>query len=320
MSRIYLVLLSTALVIAIAGCSPAANDHSADGSKTEVTLALPTFDADNAYTLLKKQVDIGPRYPGSPGHEETARFIKTTLRSSADNITTDSFSEVVNGKTIQLQNIIAHFNPDAKKWVLLAAHWDTRPTADQEIDAEKRKSPILGADDGASGVAVLLELGRMFAQKAPDVGVVMVFFDGEDYTDSMFLGSKHFADNMEKLTRVSNKPISIEYGILLDMIGDSDLNIYQEEKSVEAAPDVVDKVWTTARRLGHRDAFPPRTKYAISDDHIPLIKAGLKCIDVIDFDYPYWHTLNDTSDKCSAESLKTVGNVISRVIYEEKCK
>lgn len=292
------------VALAVIGCSRAADN----------------FDENRAFGLLEKQVDLGPRYPGSSGHEAAASFIESQLKSYADSVSSQEFSEVVNGKTVRMHNIIAHFNPRAKRWVLLAAHWDTRPIADQEIDPDKKKMPIVGANDGASGVAVLLELARVFAKQKPDVGVVMAFLDGEDYgttAEGMFLGSKHLAANLEKGLALRGKPIKIDYGILLDMVGDKNLKIHKEENSVNAAPDVVEKVWAAAKELGYKDKFVPQVGFSIQDDHVPLIRAGVRCIDIIDFDYGPWHTLDDTPDKCSAESLKTVGEVVAHVIYTD---
>lgn len=317
MPRIKLILsisLCLLLLAAVPGCLPAA-----DTMKN-----IPAFDGEYAFNMLKKQVEIGPRYPDSPGHKVASEFIQAQLKPYADEVNVQEFSRNIFGKKVKMQNIIAQFNPDAKKWVLLAAHWDTRPIADQEVTAENKKTPILGANDGASGVAVLLELARMFASKKPDVGVFMVFFDGEDYAISestarqtMFMGSKYFAQNRKSSAVVRGKPVKFEYGILLDMVGDKNLRIPQETASVEAAPEVVKKVWSMADKLGYKDIFIPEASQSIMDDHIPLIQAGVKCIDIIDFDYAYWHTLEDTVDKCSPRSLKTVGEVVAHVIYEE---
>lgn len=317
MPRLKLILcisLCLILLAGVPGCLPAA----------DTLKKTPAFDAEHAFDLLKKQVDIGPRYPNSPGHKETSEFIQSQLKPYADGVSMQNFSREIFGKTVRMQNIIAHFNPNAKKWVLLAAHWDTRPIADMEVTAEKKKTPILGANDGASGTAVLLELARMFAEKKPDVGVFMVFFDGEDYAVSestarqtMFMGSSYFAKNLKTSAVVDRKPVKLEYGILLDMVGDKNLRIPQEAASVNAAPEVVNKVWTTADKLGYKSVFIPEVGQSIMDDHIPLIQAGVKCIDIIDFDYGPWHTLDDTVDKCSPRSLETVGKVVAQVIYEE---
>jgi Zn-dependent M28 family amino/carboxypeptidase len=181
-----------------------------------------------------------------------------------------------------------------------------------EIDPEKKKQPIPGANDGASGVAVLLELARQFAAKPPPVGVQIVLFDGEDYgpgNDRMYLGARYYAKRPAR-----PKP---EYAILIDMIGDKDLQIWREQYSENNAPEINDKVWKAAEALGAK-AFQPGLKHTITDDHLPLQEAGFKAIDLIDFDYGPWHTLDDTPEKCSPASLRTVGEVLAKVVYDEK--
>lgn len=309
--RISFTLLCTCAVLTVLGCSPAAKNAS----------AIPAFNQDRAYDLLKQQVEIGPRYPNTEAHKRTAELILAQLRPYADAVVEQPFSQAVGSTELKMCNVIAFFNPDAKKSILLAAHWDTRPIADMEVNAVKKAKPIDGANDGASGVAVLLELARLFKEQKPDVGIVMVFFDGEDYGPgpaNMFMGSRHFAQDLNKSLTLKGKKVNVEYGILLDMIGDKNLNIYRERNSQQAAPEVVDKIWATAERMGHKDKFIPEMKYSIEDDHIPLIRAGLKTVDIIDFDYAHWHTLDDTIDKVSAQSLGIVGSVVARVIYEEK--
>ena len=291
----------------MAGCSSSAGE--ANG--------IPTFDGAKAFALLKKQVDIGPRYPGVPGHDVCSDLIVSQLKPLTDDVTVQEFHQTVAGKDLTLRNIIATFNKDAKERIILAAHWDTRPTADMEIDSSKRCKPIPGANDGASGVAVLIELARLFSQHKPAVCVMLVFFDGEDYTpypptsQDMFLGSKYFAKNLDSKIRSQ-----VKYGMLLDMIGDKNLDIAQETQSTISAPEVVKNVWETAGSLGYGKHFLTN-QISISDDHIPLIRSGIKCIDVIDFDYGPWHTLDDTTDKCSPESLRIVGDVIAHVVYKE---
>ncbi|MHB1459033.1 MAG: M28 family peptidase [Armatimonadota bacterium] len=214
---------------------------------------------------------------------------------------------------MRLTNIIAKFGKTSGNPILLCAHWDTRPIADRDRDPSKRKTPIIGANDGASGVAVLLELARLFKVSPPSVPVTIVLFDGEDYGptgDDMFLGSSYFASNHEK-------GIKFRFGILLDMIGDKNLNIYREANSQAAARNVNDLVWSTAKQLGYARNFIDNVKFSINDDHIPLIRAGIPCVDIIDFDYMPWHTTYDTPDKCSPESLKIVGDVISKVVYSQ---
>lgn len=275
--------------------------------------ALP-FNAKRAYDDLIAQCALGPRTPGSQVHKKTADLLAGRLRKLADLVYVQRFLHV-DSKTdssIALTNIIASFNLSQTERILLCAHWDTRRFADRDPDPAKRKLPILGANDGASGVAVLLEVARCIREKPPSSGVDIVLFDGEDYgeegnLDEYFLGSRYFAQSKRGVYHP-------KFGILLDMVGDRDLDIYVEYNSEINFPSFVRNVWSTAAQLGIRE-FHPQTKYRVEDDHIPLIENGIPCIDIIDFDYPYWHTLSDTPDKCSPESLKKVGDVVLRVIY-----
>jgi Zn-dependent M28 family amino/carboxypeptidase len=185
-----------------------------------------------------------------------------------------------------------------------------------EIVESKRRAPIPGANDGASGVAILLQLARMLRAKPPGIGVIIVLFDGEDYGDferdeGVFLGARHFAANMRKVA-------TPEYGILLDMVGDKDLRIFREAISERRARRINSLVFSIARELGHRRTFVDELGEAITDDHVAINDAGVPCIDLIDFDYGPWHTVDDTPDKCSAESLRIVGEVVAEVVYREK--
>jgi len=285
--------------------------------------STPTFNEVRAFDKLTEQCNFGPRYTGTQGHRKMIQWLQAELSTSADKTIKHTFKARTAAGLLEFTNIYAVFNPKASRFVLLCAHWDTRPRADEEVVSEKRIKPILGANDGASGVAVLLELARMFKEKQPQVGVVMVFFDGEDYgpsAEDMFIGSKAFARDLKnQLLRlgVKEKP---DYGILLDMVGDKDLHIPKEQFSNRNAPEIVEKVWKVAKLAGYGDVFVDKEGYMVSDDHLPIIFAGVKCIDIIDFDYAYWHTLDDTPDKCSAKSLKIVGDVVARVVYEESSK
>lgn len=274
-------------------------------------LAKPIFDENRAYEYLKKQCAFGPRPPGSEAHKKTRDYLYLELKKYSNNVILQDFTYKSGGKELKLTNIIAFFGPDTQKKILLCAHWDTRPFADEDPDPQKRNIPIIGANDGASGVAVLLELAKAFHKEKPPFKVIIVLFDGEDYgkdVKDMFLGSKYFAKN------IKTEWIP-EYGILLDMIGDKDLDIYIERNSLENAPDVVKKVWKLANKLGFKE-FHKKVGYSITDDHIPLIEKGIPCIDIIDFNYPYWHTLGDTPDKCSPESLGIIGRLLIELIYQ----
>ncbi|MDH7570479.1 MAG: M28 family peptidase [Armatimonadota bacterium] len=286
-----------------AGCQSA-------GRTAAPTVAAPAaaFDGQRAMEWLKRQVDAGPRVPGTAAHSTVRQLLLQGLGPGAK---VQEFTHRTRRGSVPMANLIATYGPQSGDRVLLCAHWDTRPIADRDPNPANRAKPIPGANDGASGVAVLMELARIFQAAPPPVGVTIVLFDGEDWGTSleeMFLGSTYFAEN-----QVGGP---FRYAILLDMVGDADLQIYRERHSERQAKEVVDKVWRAAAELGY-DHFRPTLGEEIWDDHIPLQRKGIPAIDVIDFDYPYWHTLQDTVDKCSARSLQIVGDVIRKVVYSE---
>ena len=262
------------------------------------------FDGGRAYGDLVRQCEFGPRVPGTRGHVECAGWLEEELGASADGVEVQRFTAVVGGEAVPLSNIVAMFEGKGQGHVLLCAHWDTRPRADQDPDPGNRGKPIAGANDGASGVAVLLEVARALKAHPPRQRVTIVLFDGEDYgatAEAMYLGSKHFA--------ATYAGPEVEWGVLLDMVGDRDLRIRPERFSVRRAPGVVERVWAAAERVGAK-GFVREPGPAILDDHVPLLERGIPCIDVIDFEYPYWHTVGDTPDKCSAASLGEVGRTV----------
>jgi hypothetical protein len=278
------------------------------------------FNAEAARGYVKTQVDFGPRIPGSEGHRKTGDWIVSQMRSRADTVWEQRWTHVtVKGDTLPLRNIFARIRVSAAERVLFVAHWDTRPTSDEASDPAKRQLPVPGANDGASGVAVLMALADLLKQMPPDLGVDLLFVDGEDYGsfDTMkdvLLGSTYFADH---LPAANYQPV---FGVLLDMIGDADLQINQEINSVQSAPEVVRRVWQAAKDLNYDRYFIPETKYQVTDDHVPLLRKGLRVIDVIDLDYPregsptYHHTPDDTLDKVSAKSLQIVGDVMASLV------
>lgn len=280
-------------------------------------VVTPVFDGDRAFLKLKAQTDIGPRYPGSPGQRKCLEFLQSELRQYADAVNLQPFTHIgYENQTLNMWNVIASFNSSSPTRILLMAHWDTRPYADQDSNPANRNRPILGANDGASGVAVLLEIARLLKSSPPNIGVDIVLVDGEDYgkkTIDYLLGSKFFASNLPP----GYRPI---FGIVVDMIGDAQLEIARETNSLQYAPDIVELVWSTARSLDVTQ-FVEKVQPPVTDDHLPLNQAGIKAIDLIDFDYPddsnrFWHTLQDTPDKCSPQSLEAVGKVLLHVIYQ----
>jgi len=283
---------------------------------------VPRFDEDHAFSYLVAQCDFGPRNPGSDGYYACLDYLITELDQSANEIILQDFSyqERRYNKQYNLENIIARFNPDSEFQTVISAHWDTRPWADQEDLRQDRDQPIIGANDGASGVAILLELAKIMGENPPPIGVNLVFFDGEDLgvpgeNETYCQGSRFFAKNL---------PIPRpDEAINLDMVGDKQLVLPIERYSLEYHPELVRHLWDRAKDMG-LDAFIGRVDYAIYDDHIPLNEiAGIPSIDLIDFKYPnsyanFWHTMNDIPENCSEESLGQVGALMVDYIYNRE--
>jgi glutaminyl-peptide cyclotransferase len=287
---------------------------------TMTTPSIPAASGTRAFGFLTAQTEFGPRNPNSRGHDACLMYLTSKLAELADKVTRQDFThEGYGGEVLNLTNVVASFRPKEKARILLCAHWDTRPRADQDPDRSLRDRPILGANDGASGVAVLLELATLFKQSPPPVGVDLVLFDGEDYGKESdhalyFLGSRYYASQK----RMDQPP---RFGILLDMVGDKFLDLPIEQYSQKYAPDVVDLVWKTAARLGYPQ-FDPTPGNEVLDDHLPLNEAGIRTIDIIDFNYPdptnrFWHTHQDIPENCSRESLEAVANVLANVVYAQ---
>ncbi|MEQ1822409.1 MAG: M28 family peptidase [Fimbriimonadaceae bacterium] len=249
------------------------------------------------------------------GHTKCRDWILEEITKSCENVRKQEFTHKWSkGQDLKMWNLIGEQNyAKAKTRILLIAHWDTRPTADQDPNEANHAEPILGANDGASGVAVLLELMRTLKDKLPkDTGVMYLMTDGEDVGPSlqeMFLGAKHFAKNMP-----DPKP---DYGILIDMVGDKDLRVPVEPNSFRFAPKLIYALYDHARSIGLADTFPLVEGPWIEDDHICLNNAGLKTIDLIDFEYPEWHTVKDLPDRCSADSLEKVGRLLQTWVQKD---
>jgi len=299
-------LLQVAALALVAAC---------DGSASRDAATAPSeFDSSVAMTRVAKQVDAGPRIPGSAAHRAIGDWIAAELRSRADTVIEQAWTHTTaDGKKLPLRNILARFRPQETRRVLYLAHWDSRPVADEETDPALIAAGVPGANDGASGVVILLGVADALKKLPPSVGVDLLFVDGEDWgsfdtNTDVLLGSKYFA---EHLPDAGYAPM---LGVLWDMVGDSIPHFEQEANSIQAAPEVVQRVWTTAQRLGHGAAFTNRQGQQITDDHVPLIQKGLRVIDVIDLDYPWHHRAGDTTDKVSATTLQVVGEVAMAVI------
>ena len=271
----------------------------------------PEFDAGRAYGDLLAQCAFGPRYPGSEAHLEMRQWLEARVSETADEVRLQRFTYATPLGEMEFSNVVASYRPEVRERVLLAAHWDTRSVAERDPDPANRETPILGAHDGASGVAVLLELGRMISERPPDVGIDIVFFDAEDGGDegglgAWCIGSSYFASHLGAYCP--------RYAIVVDMVGDCELEIPMEPYSRSAAPELIRSIWDAADRVG-AESFVNRTGTAIYDDHVPLAQAGLAAVVLIDLDYPYWHTVADTPDKCCPESLGEVGRVLAHFLY-----
>jgi glutaminyl-peptide cyclotransferase len=304
--RVWLPLI----VLGLTGCPSPGQD--AGSNNTTVETKGPKLSADSAYALIKKQVSFGPRVPGTKGHEQQLAWMLEYLRGKADTVTEQRFSyTTTSGKKLQLTNVMARFNPTAPDRLLLVAHWDTRPTANEDPDETMRDQPISGANDGASGVALLMEIANVLAKNKAPIGVDLLFVDGEDYgptTEDMFIGARHFAANPPP----GYKPL---YGIVVDMIADQNPRFQIESNSQEMAPEVVDRVWRTAEELGYGSYFARTSAGGIDDDHIALNRAGIRTIDIIDFDFPHWHTTQDVLANTAPLGLGVVGSVLLELIF-----
>jgi hypothetical protein len=315
-----LLPLVCAIVVALPGCTSLEERFS--GPKT-------AFDGQAALGYVKTTVDFGPRIPGTPAHDKTAAWIIDEMKKRADTVIVQQWTQTTpKGVKLPMQNIFARFNMKATARVLYLTHWDTRPVADDDPNFGNKTRPFAGANDGGSGVGLFIALGDVFKKTPPTVGVDLLFVDGEDwggfdpdssgnYPDALF-GSQYFANH---LPSPDYKPM---YGVLFDMIGDADLQMYQEGHSLEKAPEVVTKVWQTAQDLGYGAYFLHQPGDYITDDHVPLLNKGMHVIDVIDLQYGplppgygpetqpnpnYHHTTQDTIDKLSAKSLQIIGDV-----------
>jgi len=282
----------------------------------------PTFNGHRAMELLIKQCDFGPRYPGSEGHVEMKKFFEKFLKPLADTliIMDEKMSHPYQRRYIELTNYLARFNETAPYRIMFMAHWDTREMTDMDPNPENHRTPILGANDGASGVAVLLTLAEILSAMPPlNIGVDLLFVDGEDMghagdSDKFGLGTQAFAKRVPEPAP--------QFAVCLDMVADKELRFPIEYFSMQQAPQVVQAIWSLANNLGYIQ-FENKMGPAVMDDHYYLFKhAGIPAIDIIDFEYPnaevnYWHTLQDIPENCSAESLEIVGTVVTHFIYQQ---
>ena len=286
---------------------------------------IPHFNGNRSMELLIEQCDIGPRYPESEGHLLMKKYLKNFLNPISDSlyVMDEKIPNPYKRHYITLTNYLARFNLEASYRIMFMAHWDTREVADLDPDINNRTLPILGANDGASGVAVLLTLAEILSKNnLINIGVDILLVDGEDMghsgdPDKFGLGTQAFSKHVPE-----PRP---QYAICVDMVGDQEPSFPIEQFSLKQAPELVEKIWSLAQSLGYNE-FENRIGSAIMDDHYYLYKySKIPAIDIIDFDYPnktinYWHTLQDIPENCSAKSLEIVGTVITHFIYIEDSK
>ncbi|HIA11595.1 MAG TPA: M28 family peptidase [Flavobacteriales bacterium] len=312
------------LFMLVIACNDATDKGTSKAINSKIPeIATPSFNQDSAYIFIKKQVDIGPRVPNSPAQDSCAKFFIKKLRSFNLDVTTQE-GQVTghDGLKLRFINIIASSNPKALNRILLCAHWDTRPIAERDI--VRQNEPIPGANDGASGAGVLLEIGRLLGETPPNIGVDIVLFDVEDYgkpnvTDSYCLGSQYWSK------AALAKGYYPKYGILLDMVGAKDAQFYLEGYSMKFAPHIIKKVWKTAANLGYSNHFEFKQTPAVTDDHLYVnTMAKIPCINIIQYDPltptnfgSYWHTHNDNMEIIDKATLKAVGQTILEVVYSE---
>jgi len=333
MKKIVPALLLAMAILTSCNQQPVKTTSAPPVAKHESSMTdIPEFNADSAYRYVEKQVAFGPRVCNTPAHEKCADYIVSNLRSNCKDVTVQKgVVKAYNGTTLSFKNIIASFNPAASARIMLCSHWDSRHVADHDPDPAKRKQPIDGANDGASGVGVLMEIARQLSMKAPSIGVDLIMLDAEDYgppedqrtadsEDWWGLGSQYWA-------KQPHKPgYKARYGILLDMVGAPNATFLQENISMHFAADIVAKVWSKANEAGYSGYFLNEPGPSIDDDHLYINQSlGLPTIDIIHLDknsqtgfYPYWHTTKDNMQSIDRNTLKAVGQTLLTVIYGEK--
>lgn len=319
-----ILILGLITFLYLAACNPAANEE-----KTEeevVKLVSPDFNADSAFAFVKAQVDFGPRIPSTEAHANCAAYLVQKFKSFGAKVTVqEAPAKTYDGQTHRLKNIIVAFNPEKIQRVLISAHWDARPFSDQDPDENMRNKPFDAANDGASGVAVILEMARQIQLKSPKVGVDFILWDIEDYGKSndetlnettWCIGSQYWSKNQH----VKNyKPL---YAINLDMVGGANAQFTQDEISRKYAPDVVKKVWDIGNEIGYSAYFINVPSGSLIDDHFWVNQVGIPCIDIIHYSdingfYGNWHTQLDNLNNIDKNTLKAVGQTVLETVYRE---
>lgn len=329
----YWIMASVCVLFACFSCN--SNSSKAKNQEAEKVpdVKAPEFDADSAYHYVKAQVDFGPRVPNTKEHAACGEYLAKKLAAHGAKVT-NQFVDLTayDGTILKARNIIGSYKPENKKRIMLCAHWDTRPWADNDPDESKHHTPILGANDGASGVGVLLEIARQINLQQPELGIDIIFFDAEDMGTPQFYQGKHAEDTWclgsqywSRYPHVQN--YNARFGILLDMVGGKGATFYREGFSNKYAKSIVKKVWKKANESGYRAYFINEDGGYVTDDHLYVNQiAQIPTIDIIPNDESdelssfggFWHTVNDNMDIIDRSTLKAVGQTVMEVIYNEK--
>lgn len=324
MKKNYMVLLGAFLLLFNFSCGSKNKVSSATEQEESTDVSVPQFDADSAYSYVKRQVDFGPRVPNTKEHIACGNYLAKQLEAFGAQVT-NQYADLLafDGTLLKARNIIGAYKPDSKKRIVLFAHWDSRPWADSDPDERNHRTPVLGADDGASGVGVLLEIARLVNLQQPQLGIDLIFLDAEDYgktsvDESWCLGAQYWARN----PHVAG--YNARFGILLDMVGGKNTVFAKEAYSEKYASDINKKVWKAAQKVGYGKTFINEDGGGVTDDHLFINQiANIKTIDIVAFDpeggfTPTWHTVNDNMEHIDKNTLKAVGQTVLEVIYKEK--
>lgn len=330
-----LFIVSTLLLTltGIVSCGSSKKTDDVQATEKKVIIKAPAFNADSAYAYIQAQADFGPRVPNTQAHRDCGEYLAKQLEAFGAKVY-NQYADLTawDGTVLKARNIIGSYKPESKKRILLCAHWDSRPYADADPDPKNHRKHILGVNDGASGVGVLLEIARQIKQQAPAVGIDIIFFDAEDYgipefhqgaykQDTWCLGSQYWA----RTPHVQG--YFARYGILLDMVGGKGATFYIEPYSNRTARSETKKIWKKAHELGYGTFFVQQEGAEVIDDHVYVHSIGrIPCVDIINYDTtsesssfgPYWHTINDTMENIDRNTLKAVGQTVMDVIYNEK--
>lgn len=330
-SKSWSLALIAIMVLSVVSCG--SNSKTAVTTDQQEAVEVPVFDADSAYSYVDAQVAFGPRVPNTAAHVACGNYLARKLESFGA-VVTNQYADLTafDGTILKARNIIGTYKPETKRRVLLFAHWDSRKWADKDRDPANHHKPILGANDGASGVGILLEIARLIQQQEPAIGIDIIFFDAEDYGAPDFYDGPHKDEywclGSQYWSRFPHVPgYNARYGILLDMVGGPNTTFYREYFSEKYARNVNNKVWKMARKLGYERYFIDEQGGGVTDDHLPVNQiARIPSIDIVpnEVDNPHstfgstWHTIHDTMEFIDKSTLKAVGQTVLGVIYNEK--